>query len=557
MKADALAAALQPSTINHRLSSLKELIWDNPVLVKEFRTRMRGARAYWVLLVYVLLLTLVVGSTYLSWYVQSSSGGVSHQAASRTGRTLFQLLFAFQAGLVALITPAITAGAVTIEREQQTYQMLATCGLKPRHIIWGKLMAAVAFVALLLTSSLPLVSLSFLLGGVSPGEVIGTYLSLALSAFVFGSIGILCSASIRATAAATVATYASVILLFVITVIFGANPGGELPFRSVNAITAIYHSVDKEPFFGTWLPSWLVGVTMNLLMGMLFANLAMTKLEYFEDRRAFAVRGLATLLWSAFMLFLLGNMFGQPGSTWANSPAEARELAAMVFGFCFSLLMLVLPIFTTGEWDPSLTEDSNGSDERPRPPNRLGRFLQGMLPHAMFRAELPAGTPLMATWLAITVLVALAGFAMRGKLVFFPPAALVLLVVTLAVMAAFAALGNCLSVSFRDRKAAMVLTYLTIAAFSLLPFFGFMTWEASGRSTSPQMSWQFLYFTPFSSFIEQAQSGNSFWNTTPPMLFGHTPFWLVTSFLYGGLAALLFALTLGRIARGQRLGSNG
>ena len=131
------------------------------------------------------VLTLVVGFMYLNWYAQTTVGGVSHQAASATGRTLFQVLFSFQAGLVALITPALTSGAVTIEREQQTYQMLATCGLKPRHVIWGKLTAAVAFVALLLTSSLPLVSLSFLLGGVSPGEVFGTYLSLALSAFVF------------------------------------------------------------------------------------------------------------------------------------------------------------------------------------------------------------------------------------------------------------------------------------------------------------------------------------------------------------------------------------
>src|SRR5436309_3535471 len=108
------------------VASLRELTWDNPVLVKEFRTRMRGARAYWVLLIYVLLLTLVVAFMYLNWYAQSSAGGISHQAASATGRALFQVLFSLQAGLVALITPALTAGAVTIEREQQTYQMLAT-----------------------------------------------------------------------------------------------------------------------------------------------------------------------------------------------------------------------------------------------------------------------------------------------------------------------------------------------------------------------------------------------------------------------------------------------
>src|SRR5713226_3311139 len=265
MKNSVPRAFAGPSAISHQLSALRSLTWDNPVLLKEIRTRMRGARAYWVLLVYVLLLTLVVGFTYMNWYTQTSTGGISHQAASTTGRMLFQILFSLQAGLVALITPAITAGAVTIEREQQTYQMLATSGLKPTHIITGKLLAAVAFVALLLTSSLPLVSLSFLLGGVSPGEVFGTYVSLALSAFVFGSIAILCSAALRATAAATVATYTAVLLLFFLTLSPGVPPG-ELPFRSVNAAAAIYHSVDMEPFFRTRLPSWLIGVSMNLLV---------------------------------------------------------------------------------------------------------------------------------------------------------------------------------------------------------------------------------------------------------------------------------------------------
>jgi hypothetical protein len=33
------------------------------------------------------------------------------------------------------------------------------------------------------------------------------------------------------------------------------------------------------------------------------------------------------------------------------------------------------------------------------------------------------------------------------------------------------------------------------------------------------------------------------------MIFGRTPFWLVTSFLYGALAVLLFALTLGRVVK--------
>src|SRR2546421_12517604 len=112
MKDDSQATAQQtrlwstvyslPSAVYRLPSTLRALTWDNPVLVKEFRTRMRGARAYWVLLVYVLLLTLVVGFMYLNWYSQTTAGGVSHQAASATGRLLFQVLFSFQAGVVAV-----------------------------------------------------------------------------------------------------------------------------------------------------------------------------------------------------------------------------------------------------------------------------------------------------------------------------------------------------------------------------------------------------------------------------------------------------------------------
>jgi ABC-type transport system involved in multi-copper enzyme maturation permease subunit len=583
------AKNLSPSRIRNAATALRELTWDNPVLVKEFRTRMRGARAYWVLLIYVLLLTLVVGSTYLTWYTQNSELGMTQRAASETGRILYYILFSLQAGLVALITPAITAGAITIEREQQTFQMLATCRLQPRHIIWGKLLAAVAFVALLLTSSLPLVSLSFLLGGVSPGEVFGTYVSLSLSAFVFGSIGILCSAALRATAAATVATYAAVILLFFVTLGYGAIPGADTPFRSVNAATAIYHAVDMEPFFRTRLPSWMIGVTLNLLMGLLFANLAMTKLEHFGDRRAVAVRGLSTALWTAFLLFLTGNLLGQAATTWGASTSQPREAAVALLGFSFGLLALVLPIFTTGEWPPesgvpatNRVRDQDGQDTSSvmrdasgtgfhgshitnhalpfhpvhpvRPCYNTGTserlaYLKGMLPHKMFRAELPSGAPLMALWWLIACGLVLGGFAIVGKFAQFPTEAAPLLALALGVAAAFTALGSYLSVTFRDRRAAMVLAYLTIAALCLLPFIGYLTWEASGRIDTPRPSWQFLYLTPFLSFVEVGVGSSSFWTSGPPMLFGRTPFWLVTLSLYAVLAALLFSLTLIRLRK--------
>ena len=209
--------------------------------------------------------------------------------------------------------------------------------------------------------------------------------------------------------------------------------------------------------------------------------------------------------------------------------------------FClyFGLLLAALPIFTTGEWEP------------PRGAGRaVGRFLQGMLPHAMFRAELPSGTPLMGLWLALAGGLIAAGFVVMGSLGSFPGGVLLaLFVLAVAAVAAFIAWGNYLSIAFKDRKATMVLAYLTIAALSLLPFFGYLTWQASDRTGPARLSWQFLYLTPFMAFVEMGDSSRSFWTNNPPMLLGQTPFWQVTAAIYAGLAVLLFTLTLNRIRR--------
>src|SRR5207244_1177935 len=98
-------------------------------------------------------------------------GAVSTQGARDLGRAIYFFAFIAQAIMVALITPAITAGTVTIEREQRSYELLAATPLRPSDIVRGKLTAAVSFVVLLLTASLPLVSLAFLVGGVSPAEI--------------------------------------------------------------------------------------------------------------------------------------------------------------------------------------------------------------------------------------------------------------------------------------------------------------------------------------------------------------------------------------------------
>jgi ABC-type transport system involved in multi-copper enzyme maturation permease subunit len=519
---------------------------ENPVLVKEFRTRMRGGKAYGVLLGYTLLLTLFIAIAYIQWVasLQASGGTFSARAGFEAGQVFYRTLFVAQALMIALITPAITAGAITLEREQRTYEMVALTLLRPRNIVAGKLAAATAFVALLLTSSLPLVSLSFLLGGVSPGELFFTYLALAVSAFLFGAIGIFWSASIRGTAAATVVTYASVLGFFLVTYVVsmlpmwgaGAMRGDDAPFRSVNVIAAVFNSVSAEVFFRSHLPSWLVAVTLNLLLALLTANLAMGRLEHFDDPRPVPVRLLATSLWAVFLLVLFGNVMGR-ASTLGYTPNEARQLVSLLTLVGLALLLLVLPLFATGE--PRLTPLA---------------YLQGMLPHRVLAGDLPAGVPLIGLWLLLPFAVVALGFPLMGHAGTLPiTGALVpLAAVSLALTAGFVTVGHFYSVLMPSRWAAMAMTYLTIISFTLLPYLTLIGWYDAGSGPAhPRPATQLLYLVPFMAFQEQGWPAG-FWRAVPPMWLGETPFWMVTTAIYAILTTLLGTATLALLGARQK-----
>src|SRR5205085_6000411 len=99
--------------------------------------------------------------------------GVSQaQAASSAGRSIYHWLLFVMLALICFIVPGLTAGAIAGERERQTLIPLQITLLSPRSIVFGKLLASLAFVVLLVVAALPFLSVSFLLGGVAASEVV-------------------------------------------------------------------------------------------------------------------------------------------------------------------------------------------------------------------------------------------------------------------------------------------------------------------------------------------------------------------------------------------------
>jgi hypothetical protein len=182
----------------------------NPVMVKELRGRMRGVRAFLVLTVY---LGLMSGFALLLYLIYNSLGRTSGSAAAgEVGRVLFFGVVGIELLLIMFIAPAFTAGAITGERERQTYDLLRTTLLASPSFVIGKLESALGYILLLLLAGIPLQSIAFLFGGVSELELILSLIILMVTAIALGTVGIYFSAALPRTLSASVRAYTVIVV---------------------------------------------------------------------------------------------------------------------------------------------------------------------------------------------------------------------------------------------------------------------------------------------------------------------------------------------------------
>ena len=210
------------------------------VSVKELRSRMRGRRAFVVVTIYLLLLSLFAFGVY--HYLKQQAvlaggmpigfprGGIDMPffpgqfAGSGTalsaniGHGIFGGLLMVETLLVVVLAPALTSGAISIEREKQTIDLLVTTPLSTLGMVIGKLFSALVYVFLLIIASIPLASVVFVFGGVGPEDLVRGYVLLFALAFGMGAIGLFASALVRRTLTAFVAAFVTVLVLSFVTV---------------------------------------------------------------------------------------------------------------------------------------------------------------------------------------------------------------------------------------------------------------------------------------------------------------------------------------------------
>jgi ABC-type transport system involved in multi-copper enzyme maturation permease subunit len=300
------------------------LLGSNPVLAREVRTALRNARSFALISLYV----AVLGAVVISQFPASQELSLQESGGTR-GPELFRWFIGGQALLIAIMLPALSAGTISQERERQTLEPLILSPLTPLQIVWGKAIGVLALTALLVLSTLPLTSLCFLLGGVSPTEVVAAYGGLVGLALFTASIGLYCSSRWKSVQS-TLMCYVLSGVFLPVAIIFSAM---GMIFAAIFLIGGLLFYIGRcwHRWEAAAWPRKLGGVwraTLPLVLVLVFAALMFLLWDY-RDFWYLGVGAMAVVYW--FFVAQLGLQ--QAAREIARSPEPIQPLRERVHDF--------------------------------------------------------------------------------------------------------------------------------------------------------------------------------------------------------------------------------
>lgn len=235
----------------------------NPILRKELRLGSRSIRLPLSVMFYDIVLAIVaVIAILVAALAGSSDGGVDFSGFLY----IFQIIGWIQLGITLLIVPILTAGSISGEREKQTLEIMLTTPEKPLAIIWGKLLASLSNYLIFIISSIPIMAIAFVLGGLNWFALLGYIFMMIVVAIFVGSIGIFCSSAFKKTIVSIVMTFLLefAVLAVPVFLFMGILGGGAVMYEYIY-YESNYAGTIPDPNFGI-LPLIMIG---NPLTGFL------------------------------------------------------------------------------------------------------------------------------------------------------------------------------------------------------------------------------------------------------------------------------------------------
>jgi len=223
---------------------LWRLLPANPIVVRVVSAGGKRTRHLWARVIYLVILfvvMLVVGSNLLG----GPSTSLSELAKQAT--QTFMAVSMVQLFLMSFIAPVFTAGAITQEKDANTFHILLTTPLTNGQIVLGSLFSRLFFVWVLLLAGLPIFCITMMFGGVTTAEVFQSFALAACTGLVTGSLAIMISVVKMGTRRTIFSFFLGVAVYILAVGVYGLSSYGalaEAPFAPGQA----------------WKMSWLAPV---------------------------------------------------------------------------------------------------------------------------------------------------------------------------------------------------------------------------------------------------------------------------------------------------------
>ncbi len=258
----------------------------NPMIWKELQQRMRERRAWVLPTLYLLVLSAIVVLVYYTTVVEQTRYSRQELRGAEIGVAVFFATVFTQLSLLLLVAPALSAGSITIEKEQRTLPGLLTSLLTVLEIWWGKFVASLLLMVLLLVASLPVLSLGLALGGFGLREMAMAAATTLIVIASVNAIGLYCSCLFRRSVHAIPVCYTIVIALVVITFVGGTI--AQSFHRGEDSLQHLKPWLYSNPFFflvlafaprSEMFPDWFISAGIFVFIAAVTGALALLQLR--------------------------------------------------------------------------------------------------------------------------------------------------------------------------------------------------------------------------------------------------------------------------------------
>jgi len=230
-----------------------QLLPANPIVVRVVQCSSKRLQHLWVRLLYLVVLFFVLMVSQLSGTGSSQSLGELAKSSSK----VFEGISILQLAMMCFLAPVFTAGAISQEKDAETFNVLLTTPLSNAQIVLGSLMSRLYFVMMLLVAGLPIFCITMLFGGVTSRQIFLSFGIAGCTAVLTGSLAILISVVRVGTRGTVFSFYVGIALYLAIGLGLGYLPGTIVPESVIPGVSEGM----------TWMtivhPYWALRVALN------------------------------------------------------------------------------------------------------------------------------------------------------------------------------------------------------------------------------------------------------------------------------------------------------